>query len=59
MADVINLNKRRKALARAEREAAAAENRVRFGRAKPEKSLAGARREKAARDLDDKKLDRP
>ena len=57
MADLINLNKARKARARAAREAEAAENRVRFGRVKADKALAEARREKAMSDLDGKKRD--
>ncbi|HEX8233785.1 MAG TPA: DUF4169 family protein [Caulobacteraceae bacterium] len=57
MADLINLNKARKARAKAEREAAVVENRARFGRAKGEKTLAEARREKAARELDGRKRD--
>ncbi len=48
----INLNQARKAKAKAEARTAAAENRVKFGRTRAEKSLADARREKAARALD-------
>jgi len=48
----VNLNQARKARARAEAKTTAAENRVKFGRTKAEKSLADARREKAARALD-------
>jgi hypothetical protein len=48
----INLNKARKARAKAADKTKAAENRVAFGRTKLEKSLTSARAEKAARDLD-------
>ena len=57
MSDPVNLNRFRKAKAKAEAKVQAAENRVKFGRAKAEKSLADARRDKAARDLDGKKRD--
>jgi hypothetical protein len=46
MADLVNLNRFRKQKARAEKEAAAAENRARFGRTKAEK---GAEAKEAAR----------
>ncbi len=58
MAEPINLNRARKAKARVDVEAKAAENRVRFGRTKAEKSLDQARAEKAARDLDSGKRER-
>ena len=58
MAEPINLNRARKARARIEAEAKAAENRVRFGRTKVEKTLEQARAEKAARDLDAGKRER-
>ncbi len=58
MAEPINLNRARKAKARVDAEAKAAENRVRFGRTKAEKSLDQARAEKAARDLDSGKRER-
>jgi hypothetical protein len=58
MAEPINLNKTRKAKARAGAESLAAENRVRFGRTKAEKQLAKAREEKARRDLDAGKRER-
>lgn len=51
----VNLNRFRKARAKADDKARAAENRVAFGRTKAEKDLADARREKAARALDAKK----
>lgn len=52
MADPINLNRARKARAQAAEKAKAAENRVRFGRTKAEKSVTRLKAEKAARDLD-------
>jgi hypothetical protein len=52
MAEIINLRKARKAKARAEKEAEAAENRAKFGRAKEERSQS-----EAAKDLLDRKLD--
>ena len=54
-ADLINLNKARKARARRVDKVQAAENRVRFGRAKVDLALDKARAEKAARALDDAK----
>ncbi len=58
MAEPINLNRARKAKARTQGEAKAAENRVRFGRTKAEKTLDQARAGKAARDLDAGKRER-
>ena len=58
MGETINLNRARKAKARQDAEAKAAENRVRFGRTKAERSLAEARADKAARDLDAGKRER-
>jgi len=55
MTDPVNLNRFRKARAKADDKARAAENRVAFGRTRAEKELAEARREKAARALDAKK----
>lgn len=52
MADVVNLNQARKAKAKADDKARAAENRARFGRTKAEKSLEAARAEKLRRELD-------
>jgi hypothetical protein len=42
MAEIVNLRRARKDKARAEKDAKAAENRVRFGRTKEEKRLAEA-----------------
>lgn len=52
MGDVINLRSARKAKARATAAAQAAENRVRFGRAKAEKQADAAERTRAERLLD-------
>ena len=52
MAEIINLRKARKAKARAEKDAQAAEKRAKFGRPKHERS-----RSEAAKDLLDRKLD--
>ena len=57
MAQPVNLNRYRKAKARAERKARADENAVRFGRTKAEKKLESAQAEKAARDLDGHRKD--
>ncbi len=58
MAEPVNLNRARKAKARAEAETRAAENRVKFGRTKADRRLEQALADKAARDLDAKKRDR-
>jgi hypothetical protein len=55
MAEPINLNKARKAKARADATARAAQNRVRFGRGKAERTVSKLEVERAARDLDRKK----
>ncbi len=52
MADIVNLNQARKAKAKADDKVRAAENRVRFGRTKAEKTLNAARADKLRRDLD-------
>jgi hypothetical protein len=52
MAEPINLNKARKARAKAADQQRAAENRVRFGRTGAEKSLDTARADLAKRKLD-------
>ena len=52
MADIVNLNQARKAKAKAYDKVRAAENRVRFGRTKAEKTLNAARADKLRRDLD-------
>lgn len=52
MADIVNLNQARKARAKADDKARAAENRAKFGRNKGEKALDAARADKLKRDLD-------
>ena len=58
MAELINLNRARKAKAVEDGHARAAENRVRFGRSKAEKRLAKAQDDKARRGLDAGKRER-
>lgn len=55
MAELINLNRARKARARAADKAQAAENRVKHGRPKSETAVARLEAERARRDLDGKK----
>jgi hypothetical protein len=52
MAEPVNLNRFRKQKARAEKQARADQNAVKFGRTKAQKELDKARSEKARRDLD-------
>ena len=52
MAEIVNLRRVRKAKQRAERAAAADDNRVRHGVSKAERKLAEAKREKEKRALD-------
>ncbi|MCT4556184.1 MAG: DUF4169 family protein [Pelagimonas sp.] len=52
MSNVVNLNKFRKAKARAEKRQSADENAARHGRSKAIKDLEKARSDKANRDLD-------
>jgi hypothetical protein len=52
MAEVVNLNKARKAKARAAAKAQATENRTRFGRNKADKATAEAQKRLADRRLD-------
>ncbi|MBO9408228.1 DUF4169 family protein [Shimia sp. R9_1] len=54
MAEIINLNKFRKARARADQKTQADENAVKFGRTKAQKQLEEAQAEKSERDLDGK-----
>jgi len=55
VAEPINLNKARKAKARADKETVAAANRAKFGRTKAEKLADKAQAERAARKLDQSK----
>jgi len=57
MAELINLNKARKAKARADGKAQAAENRAKFGQTKGQKAVAKLDAERARRELDGKKRD--
>ncbi|MCD2176604.1 DUF4169 family protein [Rhizobium sp. C1] len=59
MGDVVNLRQFRKRADRAEKEKTAEQNRLAHGRTKAEKSLTRALNEKAARTLDQGKLDKP
>jgi hypothetical protein len=52
MAEILNLNQARKAKAKTDSKAKAAENRAKFGRAKGDKALDAARAAKLKRDLD-------
>ena len=57
MAEIVNLRRARKGKARVEKEARAADNRVRFGRTKAEKRETAAERARTGKSLDGKKLD--
>lgn len=57
MGDLVNLNRFRKDRARDEQKAKAAANRAAHGRTQAQKALEKARADKAARELDDHKLD--
>lgn len=59
MGDIVNLNKARKARAKAQAKAGAAANRSLFGVRKSEKDRARAERENAAAKLDQSKLEPP
>jgi hypothetical protein len=52
MAEILNLNQARKARAKTDAKAKAAENRARFGRTKADKTLDAARADKLQRELD-------
>lgn len=52
MAEILNLNQARKAKAKSDAKAKAAENRARFGRTKADKALDAARADRLQRDLD-------
>jgi hypothetical protein len=57
MAEIINLNKRRKAQARDARESQSAANRIKYGRTKAEKQNDRQEEEKASRLHEDRRLD--
>ena len=56
MGEIVNLNRFRKARAKAEQEKLAEENRAKHGRTKSEKVKAGSEQDRVDRDLDGKKL---
>ena len=56
MTEPINLNKARKAKAKAQAGAKAAQNRVKFGRGKTEKAVSKLEAERLRRELDRSKL---
>ncbi|HEY8565589.1 MAG TPA: DUF4169 family protein [Beijerinckiaceae bacterium] len=58
MAEIINLNRARKAKARAEKDAKAEANRARHGRTKAERTQAEAADDRVQRQLDHHKLNR-
>ncbi len=57
MSEPVNLNKFRKAKARAGKQQSAKENRAQFGRTKLDKALEAARASKAASQVDGHRLD--
>lgn len=58
-AEIINLSKARKAKAKADKSAAASQNRFKFGRSKAEKALDKAQQDQVVRRLDQAKRDKP
>lgn len=59
MAEIVNLRRARKARARVEKEAQAAENRLRFGTSAAERQASAGERDKARRHLDGHRRDMP
>lgn len=57
MGEIVNLNRARKAKAKADREKQAAENRIRFGQTKAEKQKRQAEEAAARHQIDGHKLD--
>lgn len=57
MGDVVNLNQKRKARVKAAAEKTAANNRVKHGTPKSLRKLTDSERNKANRNIDDKRLD--
>lgn len=57
MTEIINLNKKRKAKIRGEKESRAAENRLKYGRTKQEKRVEKLKAEKLDRHLHGHKLE--
>ncbi|QBR83026.1 DUF4169 family protein [Legionella israelensis] len=58
MADIINLNKKRKAKNRSAKEKKSTENRIKFGRTKKERQIAIQENEHNERHLDGHKLEK-
>jgi hypothetical protein len=58
MVEVINLNKKRKAKARLQKDKKASENRIKFGRTKKAKRLEKQENERQERHLDGHKLEK-
>lgn len=58
MVNIINLNKKRKAKNRLDKEKKAAENRIKFGRTKKEKQIEKQENERSERHLDGHKLEK-
>ena len=58
MAEIVNLKNFRKSRARAESEAKAAENRVRFGRTRDERDRKAFEEQRARRELEGNKIER-
>jgi hypothetical protein len=58
-AEIVNLRQFRKGKVRSEKDAAAEQNRISFGRTKSEKQLTTALNEKAGKTLDQGKLEKP
>lgn len=56
MAEIINLNQYRKSRLRQERQKSAGENRMKFGRGKPERQQQESERENHQRELDHQQL---
>ena len=59
MADIVNLRQARKRKERQREEAVAAERRIAFGRTKADRRLGEAKRAKAERDLESRRIVRP
>lgn len=57
MGEIVNLNRARKQRERATNEERARENRARYGRSKAERGKIAREAEKAAKELDDKRLE--
>jgi hypothetical protein len=57
MADIINLNKKRKSIIRVQKEKKSSENRIKFGRTKKEKQLEKQDNTRSERHLDAHKLE--